>query len=167
MKLSIDFDGEPNSLRRELRNAFRLVEREAAPEPVDQRVTITVTDQPSPARRAPMGTTRMRSDQAATIDPDFKGRLSGQNVDLEVQWSIDDPEDIAAFDEVKGDGDRSVARVTPIAGSGGIVTVTWTAQNGSEMLTGSETFEIEGEAVVFAGQTVNVTDQSALGTPAA
>ncbi len=108
-----------------------------------------------------MGTTRMRSDQQSTIDPDFRGRLSGEDVDLEVMWSVDDPGDIAAFDEVRTDADRSAGRLTPTPGSGGIVTVSWTAQNGAEVIAGSETFEIEGESVVFAGQTVTVEDQPA------
>jgi hypothetical protein len=170
MRLTLDYDGEPNGLRREVRNAFGLEEREeAGREPIDQRVTIRVTDQPSlsPARSPAMGTTRMRSDQQSTIDPDFKGRVSGKDVDLEVTWSVDDPEGIANFEEVAGEDDRSIARLTPNAGSGGIVTVTWSAQSGDETLTGSETFEIEGEAVVFAGQTVEVTDQPAPETPAA
>jgi hypothetical protein len=161
-RLTIDYDGEPDGLRRELRNAFRLVEREEpGPEPVDQRVTIRVTDQPSPARSPAMGTTSMRSDQLCTIDPDFKGRLSGKDVDLAVTWSSDDPESIATFEVVPGDGDSSIGRLVATPGSGGIVTVTWSAQNGDELLTGSETFEIAGEAVVFAGQTVEVSDQPA------
>jgi hypothetical protein len=56
MRLRIDYDGDPNGLRRELRNAFRLRERDVAePEPVVQRVTIRVTDQLSPARSTRRG----------------------------------------------------------------------------------------------------------------
>lgn len=169
-RIRIEFEGERDGLRRAVSNALRLKEREVPgpePEPVDQRVTIRVTDQPSPARRIPVGTTQMKSDSQATIDPDFRGRLSGKDVDLEVSWSVDDPEDIADFEEIAGEGDRSIGRLVPTPGSGGIVTVTWSAQNGEETITGSETFEISGESVVFAGQTVEVSDQPAPETPAA
>jgi hypothetical protein len=110
-----------------------------------------------------MAETRLRSDQFATLDVDFQGRLSGSPTEVEVTWEYTDEDGIGTFEEGGGaeEGDTSSARFTPTPGKGGIAVVSWTAEVGEEIFKGSETFLVEGEGVVFVGQTVNVSDQEA------
>jgi hypothetical protein len=170
-RLRIEFEGAPDGLRRAVSNALRLRERDlgVAPEPIDQRVTITITDQPPPsaARILPMGTTRMRSDQQAVVDPDFKGRLSGAQRDVDIVWEYDDPDGVGRFEDASEAGDQSRVRIVATPGSAGLATLRGTGSADGQEFRISETFEVEGEGIVFAGTTVTVEDQPAPETPAA
>lgn len=166
-RLVIEYEGEPNGLRRELRNAFRFVERQDGQDPVIATVTLTIRDQPATQRSATMATTRMRSDQFVDIDVDFQGRLSGESTDVDVEWDYLDPDDVATFMDARDGDDKSKARVTGTPGRGGIVTASWTTVDTTPIVKGSHTVEIEGEGIVLSSETGTVGDQPSPETPAA
>jgi hypothetical protein len=169
-RLRIDFEGEPDGMRRAVSNALRLREREAGPEPVTAIVKLIVSDQPGSsrtARRQEMAEVELRSDQRVLIDPDFQGRLSGKDVDLQVGFELNDPDSIGTLEMASEDGDASQAYFVPTPGEAGTATVTWTAQNGDEVITDTVVCKVVGEGVVFAGTRVEVSDQPAPETPAA
>lgn len=146
-------------LRREVRNLFGFDERPRGAEPLDHRVTITVTEQGDQQRSERVGTTRMRSDQRALIDVDFQGRLSGSPREVNVVFEADDPDDVGNLELTSDGDDTSQARFIPRPGKAGIATVSWSATAEGQEFRGSETFEVEGEGVVLAGQSVTLEDQ--------
>jgi hypothetical protein len=110
-----------------------------------------------------MGTTRIRNDQVVELDVDFQGRVSGKPQEVEIDWEISDPNGVGGqFETDLGGEDSSRARYTPVPGeTGGIVTISWSADVGNEVVQGSETIEIESEGIVLASQHATVTDQLA------
>jgi hypothetical protein len=165
-RIRIEYEGEAGGMRRAVSNALRLAERDVpGPEPIDQRVTITITDQPAPARSVPMGTTAIRSDQQAVLDPDWVGRISGDPKDIAIGWELEDPDNIGRIEDASEAGDSSRVRFIPTPGNGGIATVIGRGILNDQEVFVTETFEVGAEGVVFAGTSVTVEDQPAPETP--
>jgi hypothetical protein len=131
------------------------------PGPKWYRVTITISDEDQPTSRSKLMATPLKNRQRATIDPDFMGERSGENKDIPVNWTLT-PGTAGRLDTDLGEpGDQSRARLHVVSGEGGIEVVTWTAETPDGILTGSETFEIAAEGIVFAKTEVTVEDEPA------
>lgn len=115
MRLTVSYDGEPNGLRREVRNAFGLVERGAEPQPIVHSLAIVFHPVPksTTAPGVPGMPFSLDYDYIGTIPQPRDAKGNPTDYDGPIAWESLDPE-VAEVVAESDDGKRIRLRTRAI-----------------------------------------------------